>query len=471
MSNLSIFNSYTRTKEKFVPITPGFIGMYVCGATVYDLCHAGNARTIANFDTIVRFLRFIGYKVKFVRNITDIDDKIIKRANENGEKFTDLTARMTAEMHKDFARLHVLPPDVEPRASEFIGEIIAMCQTLEEKGFAYVNSDGDLLFKVKQYHDYGKLSKQNLDQLVAGLRTEISQNKETSLDFVLWKKAKPGEPSWQSPWGEGRPGWHIECSAMNLKELGANFDIHGGGSDLMFPHHENERAQSCCATGGHFARYWMHSGMLQINKEKMSKSLGNFFTLRTLLDTYEPEAVRLFLVGNHYRSTLNFTTENLEIAEKSLARLYTAVRGYADQALDKIYNLADLIAYQDNPYLQRFVTSMEDDFNAPEAMASLFDLARDINSATDESYKTSQAFLLRVLANTMGFMYQSTAEFFNQSDALEVDPQYIDSLIEQRATARANKDWVTADKVRDELNRLQIVVEDTVDGTVWKVKK
>lgn len=472
MTELKVFNSYSRSKEIFKPIVPGKIGMYVCGATVYDFIHAGNGRTFVAFDTINRYLRFAGYDVTFVRNITDIDDKIINRANANNESFTSLTERMIKEMYKDLDGLNVLHPDIEPRASQVIPEIIAMCQQLEEKGFAYQNSDGDLLFKVSEFHDYGKLSRQVLDQLQASARTEISQNKQSSLDFVLWKQAKPGEPMWDSPWGKGRPGWHIECSAMNNKYLGSHFDIHGGGNDLMFPHHENEIAQSCCATGDKFANYWLHSGMVMIDKEKMSKSLNNFFTVRTLLEAYEPEAVRFFLAGAHYRSDLNYTVENLEIATKSLERLYTALQGNNDQLLDKAYTAQEVKAlFKTDYFVDKFVNAMNDDFNAPEAIAVLFELVTAINTEKDHQVQSNLAKTLRALGNVFGIFYKTTDQFFKDTGNLDVDPVYIEELIQKRAEARAAKDWATADAVRDELNRLNVVVEDGVNGYTWKVKK
>lgn len=472
MSELQLFNSYTRKKEVFTPIKPGKIGIYVCGATVYDLCHAGNGRTFVAFDTIVRYLRFRGYDVTFVRNITDIDDKIIIRANNNNESFTSLTERMIAEMYKDLNKLNILPPDIEPRASQVIPEIISMCKTLEDKGYAYVNQDGDLLFRVEAFSDYGKLSRQVLDQLKTGTRTKISEHKESSLDFVLWKSAKPNEPAWESPWGLGRPGWHIECSAMNNKYLGSNFDIHGGGSDLQFPHHENEIAQSCCATNDKFANYWLHSGMVMVDKEKMSKSLNNFFTIRTLIENYEPEAVRFFMAGAHYRSDLNYSTENLEIATRSLDRLYTALKGNSDVVFNSKYTYEQLIAdYGCNDYVTKFVAAMDDDFNAPEAIAVLFEMVSAINTSNDVEEKSRLANTLRILGNVFGIFYKSTSEYYNNLDSLDVDANYIEELIAKRAAARAAKDWSTADQVRDELNRLNIIVEDGPQGYTWKVKK
>lgn len=447
--------------------------MYVCGVTVYDLCHVGHARTFSAFDTIVKYLRFIGYDVNYVRNITDIDDKIIKRSIENNEHHSQLTERMIAEMQADFTKLNIANPDVEPRVSNHIETIIKMCKVLEAKGYAYVNSDGDLLFRVKEYKQYGSLSKQNLDQLMASARTEISSNKESSLDFVLWKKAKPNEPHWESPWGAGRPGWHIECSAMSDAELGSNFDIHGGGSDLMFPHHENEIAQSCCATGDKFANYWLHTGMVMVDKEKMSKSLNNFFTIRTLLETYEPEVVRFFLVSNQYRSNLNYSTENLEIANKAVERFYTALKGACDNVeYSQPITLNDFEArFGSNEYLQRFVSAMADDFNTAEAIAVMFDLVKIINTTEKQEEKHTLGLLLRILGNILGILHKSTQDYFNSVTSEEVDVAYIEELIAKRKEARANKDWTTADYVRDELNRLNIILEDGVNGTTWKVNK
>ncbi|PUY17468.1 cysteine--tRNA ligase, partial [Cronobacter sakazakii] len=322
---LKIFNTMSRQKEEFKPIHAGEVGMYVCGITVYDLCHIGHGRTFIAFDVVARYLRFLGYKLKYVRNITDIDDKIIKRANENGEDFVALVDRMVAEMHKDFDALNILRPDSEPRATQHIPEIIEIVEQLIARGHAYVAGNGDVMFAVESDADYGKLSRQDLEQLQAGARVEVADSKRNPMDFVLWKMSKPGEPSWPSPWGDGRPGWHIECSAMNCKQLGSHFDIHGGGSDLMFPHHENEIAQSTCAHDGEYVNYWMHSGMVMVDREKMSKSLGNFFTVRDVLQHYDAETVRYFLMSGHYRSQLNYSEENLKQARASLERLYTAL--------------------------------------------------------------------------------------------------------------------------------------------------
>lgn len=359
---LTIFDTLRRSKDVFQPITPGEVKLYVCGVTIYDYCHIGHARTYVAFDVVVRYLRAKGYKVTYVRNITDVDDKIIRRANENNEAIAAVTERYTQAMHDDFDALNLLRPDVEPTVTGHMGDIITMIETLVAKGHAYVADDGDVLFDVSSFDTYGRLSKQNLEQLQAGSRVDVAQNKTDPLDFVLWKRAKAGEPSWASPWGEGRPGWHIECSAMNKRHLGAHFDIHGGGSDLIFPHHENEVAQSCCANNTDYVNFWMHSGMVQVDAVKMSKSLGNFFTIRDVLAEYDAETVRYFLVSSHYRSQLNYSTDNLDQARAGLERLYTALRDVNATEVD-----ADLA----KPYVERFEQAMDDDFNVPEALPVL----------------------------------------------------------------------------------------------------
>ncbi len=383
---LQIFNTLTRKKESFVPLVPGKVSMYVCGITIYDFCHVGHARTYVAFDVMNRYLRFSGYDVTYVRNITDVDDKIIKRANENGESCDALTARYTVAMHDDFHALGLMPADIEPRVTTHMAEIIELIETLVAKGYAYIASDGDVLFDVSKYEAYGQLSQQNLDMLQSGARVEIDQAKDDPLDFVLWKMAKPNEPSWSSPWGEGRPGWHIECSAMSAKHLGKHFDIHGGGSDLQFPHHENEIAQSCCAHDTPYVNTWIHTGMVQVDKEKMSKSLGNFFTVKDVLADYNAEAVRYFLISSHYRSQLNYSAENLQQAHAALGRLYTALRG-VKPATDVDMN---------NDYVNTFRAAMDDDFNTALALPVLFELARDINKekATDSAKASQLAGLL-----------------------------------------------------------------------------
>lgn len=460
---LKIFNTLTRQKEEFKPIHADKVGMYVCGITVYDLCHIGHGRTFVAFDVVTRYLRYLGYEVKYVRNITDIDDKIIQRAAKNGETIEQLTDRMIAEMHDDFRALNILPPDVEPRATRHIGEIIALVQQLMERDHAYVAKNGDVMFAVDTDADYGILSRQDLEQLQAGARVEIADVKRNPMDFVLWKMSKPGEPSWPSPWGNGRPGWHIECSAMNCKQLGEHFDIHGGGSDLMFPHHENEIAQSTCAHGGEYVNYWMHSGMVMVDREKMSKSLNNFFTVRDVLAHYDAETIRYFLMSGHYRSQLNYSEENLKQARASLERLYTALRG-----MD-----ASAAASGGETFEARFREAMDDDFNTPEAYSVLFDMAREVNrmKAEDPAAANGLAAALRQLAKVLGLLEQEP-ELFLQSGAQADDDEVaeIEALIKQRNDARQSKDWGMADAARDRLNEMGIVLEDGPQGTIWRRK-
>jgi cysteinyl-tRNA synthetase len=456
---LQIFNTLTRKKESFVPLVPGKVSMYVCGITIYDFCHVGHARTYVAFDVMNRYLRFSGYDVTYVRNITDVDDKIIKRANENGESCDALTARYTVAMHDDFNALGLMPADIEPRVTTHMAEIIELIETLVAKGYAYIASDGDVLFDVSKYEAYGQLSQQNLDMLQSGARVEIDQAKDDPLDFVLWKMAKPNEPSWSSPWGEGRPGWHIECSAMSAKHLGKHFDIHGGGSDLQFPHHENEIAQSCCAHDTPYVNTWIHTGMVQVDKEKMSKSLGNFFTVKDVLADYNAEAVRYFLISSHYRSQLNYSAENLLQAHSALGRLYTALRE-VKAATDVDMN---------NDYVKTFRAAMDDDFNTALALPVLFELARDINKekATDPTKASQLAGLLIKLGSVMGIL-QGDAETFLQSGTDSDDVAEIEALITQRNTARANKDWAAADAARDALVAKGIILEDKAGVTTWR---
>ncbi|MBF0784522.1 cysteine--tRNA ligase [Muribacter muris] len=456
---LKIYNTLKREKEEFKPINPNQVGMYVCGVTVYDLCHFGHGRTFVSFDVIARYLRYSGYNLRYVRNITDVDDKIIKRALKNNESCDQLVDRMIAEMHKDFDSLNILRPDVEPRATQHISEIIAMVQTLLDKGHAYVAEDGDVMFNVESFKQYGALSRQNLEQLQAGARVEIKSVKRNPMDFVLWKMSKENEPSWDSPWGKGRPGWHIECSAMNSKELGTHFDIHGGGSDLMFPHHENEIAQSCCAHGDQYVNYWLHTGMLTINEEKMSKSLNNFFTIRDILDKYDCESVRYFFLTAQYRSLLDYSEENIGLARKALERLYTALRG-CDTAIEPTGNDA---------YVDAFKAAMDDDFNTPGALAVLFELAREINKVKNDD--TAQANILaarlKQLGGVLGLLEQAP-ETFLQGSADNDDVAEIEALIRQRNEARAAKNWAAADEARNKLTAMGIVLEDGANGTTWR---
>jgi cysteinyl-tRNA synthetase len=456
---LHIYNTLSRRKELFTPIEPGKAGLYVCGITIYDYCHVGHARTYVAFDVINRYLRFLGYDVTYVRNITDVDDKIIKRAAENNESCDALTERFTKAMHADFTALGLLPADIEPRVTTHMAEIIALIETLVAKGYAYVAADGDVLFDVSKYAAYGELSQQNLEMLQSGSRVEVADNKDDPLDFVLWKGAKPGEPFWQSPWGNGRPGWHIECSAMSAKHLGEHFDIHGGGSDLQFPHHENEIAQSTCAHGHKYVNTWIHTGMVQVDKEKMSKSLGNFFTVKDVLAEYNAEAVRYFLLSSQYRSQLNYSAENLTQAHAALGRLYTALRNVTPS------HSIDL----NSPYIVRFKAAMDDDFNTPEALPVLFELAREVNrfKETEPAKAAELAGLLNLLAGVLGLL-QGDAEQFLQSGASDDDVAEIEALIAQRNSARANKDWAAADAARDALTAKGIIVEDKNGVTSWR---
>ncbi|MDF2178076.1 cysteine--tRNA ligase [Aliiglaciecola sp. CAU 1673] len=461
---LHIFNTLTRQKEVFKPLVAGKVGMYVCGITVYDLCHMGHARTYLSFDMMVRYLRHLGYEVTYVRNITDVDDKIIKRANENHEPFEKLIERTIALMHEDFESINLVAPDIEPRVTTHMPEIIDIIQRLIDKGHAYQAPNGDVLFEVSTFKEYGRLSRQDLEQLQAGARVEVAEGKREPLDFVLWKSAKPGEPSWESPWGKGRPGWHIECSAMNSKHLGKHFDIHGGGSDLIFPHHENEVAQSCCALDTPYVNYWLHTGMVQVNQEKMSKSLGNFFTLRDVLKEYDAETLRYFLLSAHYRSQLNYSEENIHQARAALERLYTALRDVdADSHVDVAFG----------GYLARFNAAMDDDFNTPEAFSVLFELARDLNkykqgdSVEDKAQAQKLAGVLVQLGAVLGLL-QLPPEQYLQSGSDDLDVAEIERLIQARADARVSKDWAAADAARNALTEMGVVLEDGPQGTTWR---
>ena len=456
---LKIFNTLSREKEEFKPIHDKQVGMYVCGVTVYDLCHIGHGRTFVCFDVIARYLRYLGYNLTYVRNITDVDDKIIKRALENNETCEQLVDRMVVEMYKDFDALNVLRPDFEPRATHHIKEIIEIVEKLIQRGHAYVANNGDVMFDVESFTQYGKLSRQDLTQLQAGARVEINEIKKNPMDFVLWKMSKENEPSWSSPWGAGRPGWHIECSAMNGKCLGEHFDIHGGGSDLIFPHHENEIAQSCCAHDGQYVNYWIHSGMIMVDKEKMSKSLGNFFTIRDVLNHYDAESVRYFLLTAHYRSQLNYSEENLELAHGALERLYTALRGTDKSA----------VALGSEKFVADFEEAMNDDFNTPNALSVLFEMAREINKLKTEN-KTkadSLAAQMRSLAKVLGLLERDPEQFL-QLGADTDEVAKIEALIAQRNEARATKNWAVADAARNELSAMGIVLEDGANGTSWR---
>lgn len=456
---MQIYNTLTRRKEEFVPLEPGKVSMYVCGMTVYDYCHLGHARVMVAFDVITRYLRNRGYDVTYVRNITDIDDKILKRADENGETISRLTERMIAAMHEDEAQLFVQRPDIEPRATGHVDEIVTMIETLVAKGHAYAADNGDVYYRVRKFDGYGKLNNRDPDEMRAGARVEVDEHKEDPLDFVLWKAAKPGEASWPSPWGEGRPGWHIECSAMSTCCLGDTFDIHGGGPDLTFPHHENEIAQSEAATGKRYVNTWMHAGAVRVNQEKMSKSLGNFFTIRDVLEVHDPEVVRYLLVASHYRSPINYAPDSLSEARKSLERFYTALDGVEPRE-----------GQVDSRFNERFVAAMDDDFNTPEALAALFDLVRELNRARKEAPEQAPALAweLTRLGEILGLLGQVPSLFLRgRASELPLPEAEIEARIAERAAAKKARDFATADRIRDELASQGIVLKDSREGTDW----
>ncbi|MFH1818279.1 MAG: cysteine--tRNA ligase [Pseudomonadota bacterium] len=452
---LHITNSLTRTKEEFVPLTPGVVRMYVCGMTVYDLCHLGHARVFVVFDMVTRWLRASGYRVDYVRNITDIDDKIIKRAHDNGETPAELTGRFIAAMHEDERALGVLPPDHEPRATEYVAQMLALIGQLIANGLAYPAPNGDVYYSVRAFPAYGRLSGKSLDELRAGERVDIDPNKRDPMDFVLWKAAKPGEPAWDSPWGPGRPGWHIECSAMSAELLGQHFDIHGGGQDLQFPHHENEIAQSEGAHGCTFVNYWLHNGFVRVDNEKMSKSLGNFFTIREVLEKYDAEVVRFFILRAHYRSPLNYSDAHLDDARGALTRLYTALKNAPATAIGPDWS---------QPAAQRFQASMDDDFNTPEALAVLFELAGEANRGDAAAAQT-----LRSLGGVLGLLQREAAGFLQAgTTAGGLSEAEIESLIVARQAARKAKDFAESDRIRAALTAAGVVLEDGAGGTTWR---
>ncbi len=457
---IRIYNTLSQQKEDFHPIQPGKVRMYVCGMTVYDYCHLGHGRVLVAFDVITRYLRHRGFDVHYVRNITDIDDKILRRADENGEPFRNLTERMIDAMHDDERRLGILAPTEEPKATEYVDDIVAMIRVLVSKGHAYLADNDDVYFSVDSFEDYGKLSKKKLDDLLAGARVDVEQAKRSPADFALWKAAKPGEESWPSPWGDGRPGWHIECSAMSNRCLGDTFDIHGGGPDLLFPHHENEIAQSECATGHHFVNTWMHAGAIRMNREKMSKSLGNFFTIREILEKYPPEVVRYFLVSSHYRSQVDYSEENLAEAERTLDRLYHALRGMVPAK-----NVAE------TRFDRQFEEAMDDDFNTAGAMSVLHAVASELNQARrdndNEAARNLAAVLVR-LGGVLGLLQQDPEAFFQAEGVAELGPEQIEALIEARANARKEKNFAEADRIRDELLEKGIILDDSREGTSWR---
>ncbi|WP_040260839.1 cysteine--tRNA ligase [Pseudomonas massiliensis] len=457
---LTIYNTLTKAKEPFKPLDGNKVRMYVCGMTVYDYCHLGHGRSMVAFDLITRWLRHSGYDLTYVRNITDVEDKIINRARENGEPIDALTARMIDAMHEDERRLNILPPDQEPRATDHIAGMQAMIQQLIDKGYAYAPGNGDVYYRVGKFQGYGKLSRKRIEDLRIGARIEVEEAKQDPLDFVLWKAAKPGEPSWESPWGPGRPGWHIECSVMSTCCLGETFDIHGGGSDLEFPHHENEIAQSEAATGKPYANAWMHCGMIRINGEKMSKSLNNFFTIRDVLEKYHPEVVRYLLVASHYRSAINYSEDSLRDAKGALDRFYHALKGLP---------LSEPAGGE--AFVERFAAAMNDDFNTAEACAVLFDLVREINRLrdTDAQAAAGLAGRLRELGGLLGVLQLDAEAFLRAGAEHRVNAGEVDALIQARLQARSDKDWAASDRIRDQLTAMGVVLEDGKGGTTWRL--
>ena len=459
---LKIYNTLSNQKEKFQPINPNQVEIYVCGMTVYDFCHMGHARVLVMFDVITRHLRRNFSNVKYVRNITDIDDKIISRALENNEDIYSLTNRFIDAMHEDERALGVLSPDIEPRATDSIDQMKDMIESLSNQGLAYQGQNGDVFYSVRKFKDYGKLSGKNLDDLMAGARVDVESNKEDPLDFVLWKRAKTGEPSWSSPWGDGRPGWHIECSAMSNHFISNHFDIHGGGMDLTFPHHENEIAQSEGANNCKFVNTWMHVGFVNIDDEKMSKSLNNFFTIRDVLEKYDGETLRYFLISSHYRSPLNFSETNIESARSALKRLYIAVKGYTQNTTDS--SLIDI------NYEERFNEALNDDFNTPIALSILFEIAKQINIeriSNPNKANVLSAMLIK-LGNFIGILEYNAEDYLKQGS--ELSEAEISEKIAQREAARNSKDFAMSDQIRDELVELGIILEDSANGTTWRRK-
>lgn len=460
---LQIYNTKTQRKEPLTPITPGKVTLYTCGVTVYDDCHLGHARTFIAFDVIVRYLRFRNYQVKYVRNITDIDDKIINKAKLNRETIETITTKYIEELNNDLLALQLLPPDHEPKATEFIPQMIKLVETLIANGFAYPAKNGDIYYNVRKYKNYGSLSKRNIDDLQLGARITINDAKQDPLDFVLWKTAKPNEPAWPSPWGAGRPGWHLECSAMAMHYLGETIDIHGGGFDLIFPHHENECAQSEAATGKPFVNTWMHIGFLQVNQEKMSKSLNNFHTIKEVLTTVHPEVLRFSLINAHYRSHVDYSTEQINLSTNAIRKFYLTLR-----------DLPKVAKAEHTEFEQRFMLAMDDDFNTPEALAVLFDLTKEINKlrTTSIAQAASLAALLKYLANILGLLNCEPEQFLQHENINnnDLDVKQIEHMINLRNIARNNKDWQTADRIRTELDELGIIIEDSSNNTTWRKK-
>ena len=461
---LSIYNTLSHMKEEFSPIKKDKVGIYVCGLTVYDYTHLGHARMLVAFDVIVRHLRAKGMDVHYVRNITDIDDKILARAAENNEIFSDLTARFIGAMHDDEKALSIVPPDSEPRATDYIPHMINMIEILIKKDHAYKADNGDVYFSVPNFPDYGKLSRKRMDELLEGARIEIGELKRDPRDFVLWKASPDGSVGWDSPWGYGRPGWHIECSAMSMDTLGEFFDIHGGGSDLLFPHHENEIAQSCCASGTKFANYWMHNGPLRVDDEKMSKSLGNFFTVREVLKEYSPEVVRYLLISSHYRSPINYSEESLKQSAKALERIYIGLKGL---------DIANAKSLTNSRYEKAYFQAMDDDFNTPEALSVLFQIIAELNRIRETNFNLASQLgkLVLRLGNYLGILYSSPDQFLMGEGISAVNKDQIEKLIVERERARADKNWQRADEIRDQLSNMRVVVEDSTSGSDWRIER
>ena len=461
---LSLYNTLSHTKEQFRPISKNKVGIYVCGLTVYDYTHLGHARMLVAFDVIVRHLRAKGMDVRYVRNITDVDDKILARAAENGEVFSDLTTRFIDAMHEDEKALAIVPPDSEPRATDYIPQMINMIEVLIKKDHAYKADNGDVYFSVPNFPDYGKLSRKRMDELLEGARIEVGELKRDPRDFVLWKSSPDGSVGWDSPWGYGRPGWHIECSAMSMDTLGECFDIHGGGSDLLFPHHENEIAQSCCATGEKFANYWMHNGPLRVDNEKMSKSLGNFFTVREVLKEYSPEVVRYLLISSHYRSPINYSEESLKQSAKALERIYIGL---------KDLDVANAKSLTNSRYEKAYFAAMDDDFNTPEALSVIFQMVSELNRLRDRNYDLACQLgrLILKLGNYLGILYSTSDKFLMGEGTSTANSEEIEKLVAERERARAEKNWLRADEIRNQLIDMSVVVEDSASGSNWRIER
>ena len=461
---LSLYNTLSHKKEQFRPISKNKVGIYVCGLTVYDYTHLGHARMLVAFDVIVRHLRAKGMDVHYVRNITDVDDKILARAAERGEVFSDLTTRFIDAMHQDEKALAILPPDSEPRATDYIPQMINMIEVLIKKDHAYKADNGDVYFSVPNFPDYGKLSRKRMDELLEGARIEIGELKRDPRDFVLWKSSPDGSVGWDSPWGYGRPGWHIECSAMSIDSLGECFDIHGGGSDLLFPHHENEIAQSCCATGEKFATYWMHNGPLRVDNEKMSKSLGNFFTVREVLKKYSPEVVRYLLISSHYRSPINYSEESLKQSAKALERIYIGLKGL---------DVANAKSLTNSRYEKAYFAAMDDDFNTPEALSVIFQMVSELNRLRDKNVDLACQLgrLILKLGNYLGILYSTSDKFLMGEGTSTINSEEIEKLVAERERARAEKNWQRADEIRNRLIDMSVVVEDSASGSNWRIER